>query len=367
MSVHWEVVARRCGARLGRLKTNHGIVETPAFMPVGTVGPVKAVDATDLIDAGATIMLSNTYHLLLRPGAEMIERRGGLHRFTGCDLPMLTDSGGFQVMSLSDFRKLTEEGVEFKSHLDGRKVFLSPEEAARVQNCLGSDIQMVLDVCPPATADAVEVNAATERSHRWAERALKCPRPEGVLRFGIAQGGFDAERRVESTRFIASMPFDGVAIGGLSVGEPEETMFAMLEATAPHLPDDRPHYLMGVGVASQIRKAVECGVDLFDCVLPTRIARHGTLWTNEGTVRINRAAYAEDDRPVSASCSCLTCRKYSRAYLRHMYRIQEPLYLRLASLHNLTFLLSYMKSLRDALREGREMPPAPPDAEVVPE
>jgi queuine tRNA-ribosyltransferase len=333
-------------------------------MPVGTVGPVKAVDATDLADAGATIMLSNTYHLLLRPGAEMIERRGGLHRFTGCDLPILTDSGGFQVMSLSDFRKLTEEGVEFKSHLDGRKVFLSPEEAARVQGCLGSDIQMVLDVCPPATAGPAVVHAATEMSHRWAERAAACPRPEGVLRFGIAQGGFDAERRAESTRFTASLPFDGVAIGGLSVGEPEETMYAMLDATAPLLPDDRPRYLMGVGKPSQIRKAVECGVDLFDCVLPTRVARHGTLWSNEGTLRINRSAYSEDDRPVSETCSCLACRRYSRAYLRHMYRIAEPLYLRLASLHNLTFLLTYMKSLRAALREGRELPAAPPEAEV---
>lgn len=318
-------------------------------MPVGTIGTVKALDATDLINAGANVMLSNTYHLLLRPGPEMIARRGGLHRFIATDLPILTDSGGYQVMSLSEFRKITDEGVTFRSHLDGSEIFLSPEEAARVQNLIGSDIQMVLDVCPGAKADEKEVRRATELSHKWARRALEYEKPKGILRFGIAQGGFDATLRAESTATIASLPFDGVAVGGLSVGEPEDVMFRMLEVSEPHLPAERPHYLMGVGKPSQILHAIKKGIDLFDCVLPTRIARHGTLWTSTGVIRINRNEFAEDESPVDAACTCLGCARYSRAYLRHIYRVADPLYLRLASLHNLTYLLTFMKRVREAI------------------
>ncbi len=322
-------------------------------MPVGTIGTVKALDITDLKTAGATIMLSNTYHLLLRPGAEEVAARGGLHRFIGGDLPILTDSGGYQVMSLADLRDYDEDGVTFKSHLDGSKVRLTPEVAVRVQNLLGSDIQMVLDVCPPADAKPGEAQAATELSHRWAERAFACDRPDGVLRFAICQGGFDAAARAASSRFVAGLPADGFAIGGLSVGEPEDVMMAMLDAALPELPTDRPRYLMGVGKPSQIVRAVARGVDLFDCVLPTRVARHGTLWTTVGVIRINRNEFATDDGPLDPGCPCLTCAGHSRAYLRHIYRCGDPLYLRLASLHNLTYLLSLMARIRADLAADR--------------
>lgn len=349
----FEITARCGGARLGRITTNHGAIETPAFMPVGTVGSVKAVDATDLKACGANVMLSNTYHLLLRPGPEAIARRGGLHRFIHSELPILTDSGGFQVMSLSEFRTIKESGVEFRSHLDGGRVWLSPEEALRVQGLIGSDIQMVLDVCPPHDATDADVRRATELSHAWAERSVDAPRPEGVLRFGIAQGGMDAGLRAESTSRIGGMGFDGLAIGGLSVGEPEPTMFAMLDAALPHAPVTKPRYLMGVGKPSQIVRAVAAGVDMFDCVLPTRVARHGTLWTSNGIVRVNRAEHAEDDGPVDGACSCLACARYSRAYLRHLYRLEDPLYHRLASVHNLTHVLTLMRRIRAAIAENR--------------
>ncbi len=349
----FDIISTSGAARRGRIHTPHGIIDTPAFMPVGTVGSVKAIDATDLLACGANVMLSNTYHLLLRPGPEMLARRGGLHRFIRSDLPILTDSGGFQVMSLSEFRTVTDAGVEFRSHLDGGKVWLSPEEALRVQGLIGSDIQMVLDVCPPHDATAADARRATELSHAWAERSVSAPRPDGVLRFGIAQGGMDAELRAESTRFIGGLAFDGLAIGGLSVGEPEETMFAMLDATMPHAPVAKPRYLMGVGKPSQIVHAVSLGVDLFDCVLPTRVARHGTLWARKEIVRINRAEFTEDEAPVDAECSCLACARYSRAYLRHLYRVEDPLYYRLASLHNLTHILDLMKRIRRAIEEDR--------------
>lgn len=348
----FQILASSGPARRGRIHTAHGVIETPAFMPVGTVGAVKAVDPTDLRDAGADVMLSNTYHLLLRPGPEMVARRGGLHRFNGWSGPILTDSGGFQVMSLSEFRKITDEGVRFRSHLDGSEIFLSPEEALRVQGLLGSDIQMILDICPAAASSPEETRRATALSHAWAERAIAYPKPDGILRFGIVQGGMEAEPRAASASFIGGLPFDGCAIGGLSVGEPEETMMAMIEASVPHLPPEKPRYLMGVGKPSQIARAVARGVDLFDCVLPTRVARHGTLWTTEGLIRINREEFAEDDRPLEEACTCLACRRHSRAFLRHLYRIGEPLYLRLASLHNLTHVLGVMQQIRESIESG---------------
>lgn len=348
----FEVLARAGLARRGRIATNHGIVETPAFMPVGTVGSVKAVDASDLEAAGAGIMLANTYHLLLRPGPEVLERSGGLHGYAGWKRPILTDSGGFQVMSLAKFREISDQGVRFRSHLDGAEVSLTPEEVVRVQNAIGSDIQMPLDVCPPAGAGEDEVAKATELSLAWAGRTLACAVPEGVLRFGIVQGGMSADLRRASAARTAEFHFDGFAIGGLSVGEPEATMFEMLAATQPNLPEDRPRYLMGVGKPSQILRAVARGVDLFDCVLPTRVARHGTLWTSLGLLRIDNAAHAEDHAPPDAACRCLLCARYGRAYLRHLYRAKDPLYLRLASIHNLTYLLGYLARIREAIERG---------------
>lgn len=335
--------------RRGLISTNHGEFGTPAFMPVGTIGSVKAIDYSDLAASGASVMLANTYHLMLRPGLSVLADLGGLHRLTANPLPILTDSGGFQVMSLSSFRKITDEGVEFASHLDGSRLFLSPEEAVRAQNAIGSDIQMALDVCPASSADDQEVSESARLSLLWAKRTLECEPPPGVLRFGIGQGGMNAASRAESTAAIAELPFDGFAIGGLSVGEPEEKMFEMIEAAMPHLPADKPRYLMGVGKLSQIRRAIAMGVDIFDCVLPTRVARHGLLWTTSGEIRIARAEFARDALPLDEACSCHACRRYSRAYLHHLERIKDPLYLRLASLHNLTYLLGEVRAIRDGI------------------
>jgi len=346
MTESFSIIARKGRARRGVLRTKHGEVQTPAFMPVGTIGAVKGVDSSDLKSANAEIILCNTYHLILRPGAEMISRRGGLHNFIGWDRPILTDSGGCQVMSLSSFRKLEEKGVTFTSHLDGNKIFLSPEEALHAQNLFACDIQMVLDVCPKSDATEDEIRHSINLSHKWAERSVDFEKPSGILRFGIVQGGFDEKTRIESAKFIIQLPFDGFAIGGLSVGEPEDVMFKMLEVVLPLLPEDKPRYLMGVGMPEQIQRAVELGIDMFDCVEPTRIARHGTLWSSNGKIRIARKEYEEDDTPVDSSCSCLLCRTYSKAYLRHIYRIGEPLYIRLASLHNLTYMLNMMEKLK---------------------
>ncbi|RMH59305.1 MAG: tRNA guanosine(34) transglycosylase Tgt [Candidatus Hydrogenedentota bacterium] len=341
-------------ARFGRLVTRHGVVETPCFMPVGTVGNVKGLTWEEVAGAGARMVLANTYHLLLRPGPEILEACGGLHRFADFDLPLLTDSGGYQVMSLSPFRKITEEGVHFSSPLDGSRFLLTPEEALRIQNAIGSDVQMVLDVCPSASEGPVAQRRANELTLCWARRSLEQPRTEGTLRFAIVQGGFDAEMRRDAAQNISSLPFDGFAIGGLSVGEEERVMMEMIEAVEPCLPKEKPRYLMGVGKPSQILKAIARGVDLFDCVLPTRVARHGTLWTSRGLIRINRAEFSADIRPVDALCRCRTCRDYSRAFLRHLYRLGDPLYVRLASLHNLTYLLEILAEVRRYLSDGEE-------------
>lgn len=345
----FEVVATDGAARRGRLATNHGVVETPAFMPVGTTGTVKSLMPAEVEAAGAQIVLANTYHLLLRPGPEVLSRLGGLHGFARIDLPLLTDSGGYQVMSLAKFRRITDEGVVFRNHLDGSEVFLTPERSLEVQRAIRSDVQMVLDVCPAADAHPDEVRRATELSLVWAKRSLEVPRDAGVLRFGIVQGGLSAEGRAASARATAGLPFDGYAVGGLSVGEPEPIMLAMLDAAVPHLPEDKPRYLMGVGKPGQILDAVRRGMDLFDCVLPTRLGRHGTLWTSEGVYKVDRSEHAADGRPVDPACDCLLCANFSRAYLRHAFRVEEPLYLRLASLHNLRFLLRWMKKIREAI------------------
>jgi queuine tRNA-ribosyltransferase len=340
-------------ARLGRLETPHGIVDTPQFMPVGTQATVKALTPGDLRAAGTQILLGNTYHLSLRPGEERIRRLGGLHAFMAWDGPILTDSGGFQVFSLGHLRTVDDDGVTFASHLDGSELRLTPERAIGIQEALGSDIAMVLDHLVAATAGAEEVRTAMERTHAWAERSLAArSRPDQAL-FGIIQGGVDLDLRQASTRAIAELPFDGIAIGGLSVGESKGDMAGALASVAEALADDpRPRYLMGVGSPEDFFVAIEQGIDLFDCVLPTRLARHGLLWTSEGRLRLANAATLDDPRPVDLACGCETCRDYSRAYLAHLFRAGELLAQRLSSVHNLTYTLDLMRAIRQGLTDG---------------
>jgi queuine tRNA-ribosyltransferase len=340
-------------ARLGRLDTPHGSVDTPQFMPVGTQATVKAVTPRDLRQAGTTILLGNTYHLALRPGEERIARLGGLHAFMAWDGPILTDSGGFQVFSLGHLRTVDEDGVTFASHLDGTTLRLTPERAIEIQEALGSDIAMVLDHLVGAGASPDEVATAMHRTQHWAARSLEAKtRPDQAL-FGIAQGGFDRSLRQASVDAIASLPFDGIAIGGLSVGESKADMAGALDTVARTLADDpRPRYLMGVGSPEDFFVAIEHGVDLFDCVLPTRLARHGQLWTSEGRLRLANSAVQDDPRPVDPACRCETCHDYSRAYLAHLFRAGELLVHRLTSVHNLTYTLDLMRAIRQALTDG---------------
>ncbi|THB66528.1 MAG: tRNA guanosine(34) transglycosylase Tgt [Desulfovibrio sp.] len=342
-------------ARRASLVTAHGTVETPAFMPVGTQGTVKAVDPVDLTNVGSQIILGNTYHLRLRPGDELIRRRGGLHRFMGWDGPILTDSGGFQVFSLAGLRTMSEEGVEFRSHIDGSKHLFTPESVLSIQRNLGSDIMMVLDECAPHDADRQYTENSLALTTRWAERSRKAyPEDTGPgLLFGIVQGGFFPDLRKMSAEQITSIPFDGYAIGGLSVGESKQEMLDMLAVTAPLLPKDQPRYLMGVGAPMDILDAVALGMDMFDCVLPTRNARNGTLYTSQGKVNIKRAEYREDDSPLDPACGCYTCRTFSKAYLRHLYMARELLSYRLNTVHNLAFFLDMMQGARQAIEEKR--------------
>ena len=349
-------------ARLGTFTTPHGQVQTPAFMPVGTQGAVKATRHRDLEEAGAEIILGNTYHLFLRPGDELIARRGGLHRFIGWNHPILTDSGGYQVFSLAGRRVITEEGADFQSHLDGARHLLTPERAVDIQARLGSDIAMVLDECLayPATKD--EAVASMQRSLRWGARCrtrLMRLRDGGVsdvtvsnggqAQFGIVQGGVFQDLRDESADGCVSTGFEGYAIGGLSVGEPIDLMYAVVEQTARRLPVAQPRYLMGAGTPEDLVECVARGIDMFDCVMPTRHARNGQLFTSEGRINIKNARYAEDDRPLDPRCGCYTCRTHSRAYLRHLYVAGEMSSGALNTLHNLTFYLDTMKSIRDAI------------------
>jgi len=349
-------------ARLGELRTPHGIVQTPAFMPVGTQGAVKAVRHRELEEAGAEIILANTYHLLLRPGDELIARRGGLHRFIGWTHPILTDSGGFQVYSLARRRVITEEGADFQSHLDGARQLLTPERATDIQARLGSDIAMVLDECVALPATRDEAAAAMTRSVRWAERSRRrflalrergaadvCTTNPGQAQFGIVQGGVFQDLRDESVGATVAIGFEGYAIGGLSVGEPVEQMQAVAGDTARRLPADRPRYLMGVGTPDDLVECVARGIDMFDCVLPTRNARNGQLFTSEGRINIKNARYAEDDGPLDPRCGCYTCRHHSRAYLRHLYLAGEMTAGVLNTLHNLSFYLDSLRRIRDAI------------------
>lgn len=341
-------------ARAGELLTAHGVIPTPIFMPVGTQGSVKAVCPQDLKDLGARIILGNTYHLYLRPGDEMIARRGGLHRFMHWDRPILTDSGGFQVFSLSALRKLSEDGVAFSSHIDGSKHFFTPEKAISIQHNLGSDIMMVLDECVPYGADYQYTRKSLERTTRWAARC-RAAYPQGggeQLLFGIGQGGFFKDLREESIRQLRDIPFDGYALGGLSVGESKAEMMDILYHSAPLLPVEKARYLMGVGTPLDIVRGIDAGIDIFDCVLPTRNARNGTLFTSQGKLNIKRAEFAEDDSPLDPQCSCYTCRNFSRAYLRHLYQAREILSYRLNTIHNLSYFLSVVTAARQAIQDG---------------
>jgi queuine tRNA-ribosyltransferase len=340
-------------ARLGRLETPHGGIDTPQFMPVGTQASVKSVTPADLHDIGAQVILGNTYHLSLRPGAERIARLGGLHRFMAWDGPILTDSGGFQVFSLANLRKVDEDGVTFASHIDGAPHRLTPETAVAIQEQLGSDIAMAFDQLVEPSLSPAAVADAMERTHRWAERSLSAHGRSEQALFGIVQGGVDPELRVRSVAAISELPFDGIAIGGLSVGETKAEMEGTLRVVAEALGEDsRPRYLMGVGSPLDFFVAVEQGIDLFDCVLPTRVARTGQLWTWEGRLNIRNSRFQDDPRPVDAECRCETCRTFSRAYLAHLFRAEELLAYRLATVHNLTYTLDLMRGIRAALADG---------------
>jgi queuine tRNA-ribosyltransferase len=336
------------GARAGVIHTPHGDIPTPAFAPVGTQASVKTVSPDELRVAGANIILSNTYHLYLRPGSELIERLGGLHRFMNWDRPILTDSGGFQIFSLKELRRFREDGVVFRSHIDGSEHLFTPERAVLIQEQLGADIIMCLDECAPPLDYAYNAGAM-QRTHRWAERCRAAQkRPDQAL-FGIVQGGIFADLRAQSADFLVGLDFPGYAIGGLSVGEPKEDMHAMLDVVTPRLPAHRPRYLMGVGSPEDFVEGVARGVDLFDCVLPTRIARNAALLTAGGRLNIRNAQYAEDERPIEEGCGCYTCRSFSRAYLRHLFKAGEILGLRLATIHNLYFELELMRRIRQAI------------------
>jgi queuine tRNA-ribosyltransferase len=341
------------GARLGRLSTAHGVIETPAFMPVGTQGTVKAMLPRDLKEMGCQILLGNTYHLFLRPGVELIRKLGGLHRFMGWDGPILTDSGGYQVFSLGTMRKLSEEGVRFQSHLDGSSHLLTPENVVEIQEVLGSDIAMALDECIPHDANREYVEGSTARTIRWAERCSRARTKTDQLMFGIIQGGGHRDIREQCVREMKRMPFDGFAVGGLGIGEGPELLHSIAESTAGWLPEDQPRYLMGIGSPDDIVSSVQAGFDFFDCVLPTRNARNGTLFTSQGRISIKRAEFANDPQPLDPACDCYCCRNFSRAYLRHLYMAGEILSSQLNSLHNLYFYHRLMERCREAIRQER--------------
>ncbi len=336
-------------ARRGRLSFERGTVETPAFMPVGTYGTVKAMTPEELRATGAEILLGNTFHLMLRPGTDVIAAHGDLHDFMGWSGPILTDSGGFQVWSLADLRKMTEQGVTFASPVDGAKVFLGPEESMAVQRALGSDIVMIFDECTPYPASEAEAAASMRRSLRWAERSKQAHGDSRSALFGIVQGGMYEALRAESAAGLVEIGFDGYAIGGLSVGEPEAERNAVLEATVPHLPADRPRYLMGVGRPEDLLAGVLRGVDMFDCVMPTRNARNGHLFTSRGVLKIRNARYRSDTRPIDEDCACYACRNFSRAYIKHLNKCNEILGHRLATIHNLHYYQTVMARLRAAI------------------
>ena len=351
--MRFDIDARDGLARRGRLTLAHGTVETPAFMPVGTYGSVKTMSPEDLRSVGTHVVLGNTFHLWLRPGLDVIGAHGGLHRFMGWEGPILTDSGGFQVFSLGEMRKITEEGVRFRSPVNGDACFLSPEESMRIQQVLDSDIAMVFDECTPYPADRSRADDSMQLSLRWAERSKRAHEVSPNALFGIVQGGMYEDLREVSLAGLTDMGFDGYAIGGLSVGEPREDMRRVLRHTAPKLPAAAPRYLMGVGTPADIVDAVANGIDMFDCVLPTRNARNGWIFTRNGTIRLRNARYRNDTGPVDPECACHACRNFSRAYLHHLQRVNEILGAHLNTLHNLFYYQELMRGLRDSITAGR--------------
>ncbi|HLR22165.1 MAG TPA: tRNA guanosine(34) transglycosylase Tgt [Pseudogracilibacillus sp.] len=355
-AITYELITtcKQTGARLGKVHTPHGSFDTPMFMPVGTLATVKTMSPEELNEIGAKIILSNTYHLWLRPGEQIIKKAGGLHSFMNWDKPILTDSGGFQVFSLSKTRDITEEGVHFRHHLSGEKLFFSPEKAMQVQNDLGPDIMMVLDECPPYPASYEYMKRSVERTSRWAERSMEAhQRKNDQALFGIIQGGEYEDLRKLSVQDLISLDFPGYAIGGLSVGEPKSVMNHMLEVTTPMMPQHKPRYLMGVGSPDALIDGAIRGIDMFDCVLPTRIARNGTCMTSNGRLVVRNAKYAEDFSPIDENCSCYTCQNYSRAYIRHLINTNEIFGFRLTTYHNLYFLLELMEQVRHAIADNR--------------
>ena len=339
-------------ARLGRLTTTRGVIDTPVFMPVGTQASVKALDSRELIEMGTQIILGNTYHLSIRPGMEIMAAAGGLHKFMNWTKPILTDSGGFQVFSLAKIRKIKPHGVEFRSHLDGSLLFLGPKESMNIQRIIGSDIAMVFDECPPHGATAAEMKGAVERTVRWARECRVQPRAEGQFVFGIVQGASDAKLREHCAKEIVAMDFDGYAIGGVSVGEPEPEMMSAVEMTEPHLPAHKARYAMGLGTPAQLVELVARGVDMFDCVLPTRVARNGTAFTRLGAISIKGGSYKADFTPIEADCACFACKNFTRAYIRHLLNVNEILGLRLVSIHNSHLYLKVMEDMRTHLAAG---------------
>ncbi|HML34275.1 MULTISPECIES: tRNA guanosine(34) transglycosylase Tgt [Sporomusa] len=355
MAITYELIKRcsKTGARAGRIHTPHGVFDTPIFMPVGTQATVKAMSPDELKAMGAGIILSNTYHLYLRPGHDLVAEAGGLHKFMQWDRAILTDSGGFQVFSLGPLRKITEDGVTFRSHIDGSKHFLSPEKATEVQMALGADIIMAFDECVPYPAEHEYARQSTERTTRWAERCRKAHTRKNQALFGIVQGGMYKDLRTMSARDLVSLDFPGYAIGGLSVGEPKPLMYEMLEHTVPLLPQNKPRYLMGVGTPDCLLEGVMYGIDMFDCVFPTRVARNGTVMTNRGRLVVKNAEFARDFRPIDQDCNCYTCRNFSRAYIRHLLKTEEIFGLRLTTTHNLHFLVNFMKEMRQSILDER--------------
>ena len=353
----FEILARAGNARAGVLHTPHGDIPTPVFMPVGTLGTVKAMTARELCTPplDARIILGNTYHLYLRPGLDVLRAHGGLHGFAGWQRPILTDSGGYQVFSLARLGAIDDEGVTFQSHIDGSRHRLTPELSMEIQGVLGSDIAMVFDQCPPGDADDALHDLAMKRTTAWAERCQRVSRPPGQALFGIVQGGVDVERRQRHLEQLVPLDFDGYAIGGLSVGERKEDMYRVLDAFAHRMPDDKPRYLMGVGTPEDLATGVAAGVDMFDCVMPTRNARNGTLFTSQGKVNIKASKHKSDTGPLDPACPCETCATVSRAYLRHLYLAREILFNRLATLHNLVFYAETMRRLRRSILEGAEV------------
>ena len=342
-------VCKQTGARRGRLHTPHGVIETPIFMPVGTQASVKTMSPDELKDCGAQIILSNTYHLHVRPGEDLIQRAGGLHRFMNWDRPILTDSGGFQVFSLASLRKVEERGVEFRSHLDGSRMFIGPEESIAIQQALGSDIMMQFDECSPYPCDYDRAKGAMRRTLRWLDRCMKAKTSENQALFGIVQGAFYSDLRIECAKEMARLDLPGFGIGGLSVGEPKEVMYDMLDKMMPYMPENKPRYLMGVGSPDCLIEGVLRGVDMFDCVLATRVARNGTVFTHDGRLVVRNAKYAEDFTPLDPDCDCYACRNFTRGYIRHLFKAGEILALRLNSIHNIYFLTHMMTEIREAI------------------